>query len=51
LDAIEGRNNFFVSEREILASWRIFDEILQDWDFNGENGLEFYDKGNSHKNI
>ena len=51
LDAIEGRNNFFVSEREILASWRIFDEILQDWDFNGENGLEFYEKGICHKNI
>ena len=44
LDAISGKKNFFVSQKEILESWRIFDPVLKDWEFRAAEGLEFYDK-------
>ena len=51
LDAINGNSDYFVSQREILASWRIFDEILKDWAFSGEEGLITYQKGIDWQNI
>ncbi len=44
LGAITDRKNFFVSQKEILESWRIFDPVLKDWEFRAAEGLEFYDK-------
>ncbi len=44
LDAVLDRRNFFVSQKEILESWRIFDPVLKNWAFRAADGLEFYSK-------
>lgn len=51
LDALTSRTNFFVSQREILESWRIFDAILDYWQFQAETGLKFYKKGSDWQNV
>lgn len=51
LDALASRTNFFVSQREILESWRIFDAILDYWQFQAETGLKFYKKGSDWQNV
>lgn len=51
LDAFSGKNNFFVSENEILESWRIFDPILKKWEFDNAENLKFYEKGTEIKTL
>lgn len=44
LDAINNRTDYFISEDEMINSWRIFDPVLKYWEFSGEDGLNYYRK-------
>lgn len=46
LDAIKGDRTVFASKDEILASWRILQPVLDDWEAGGDS-LKFYKQGSS----
>ena len=44
VDAIRGDQTLFASSEEVLASWRIVENLLEAWSQNGD-GLQYYAKG------
>ena len=50
IDAIKDDHSLFSTSDEILASWRIVDNLIKEWTNNGNN-LEFYKKGSKEPNI
>lgn len=50
VDAIRSRQNLFASSDEVIASWKIFDNLLNVWQGN-DRGLVEYEKGNSTEQI
>ena len=43
-DAIRGDQSLFASDREVMASWRVLDPVLEAWASN-DSGLHFYEQG------
>jgi glucose-6-phosphate 1-dehydrogenase len=43
-DAIRGDQSLFASDREVMASWRVLQPVLDAWAATGE-GLQFYESG------
>lgn len=43
-DAIRGDKTLFTTDQEVLESWRIFENVIQQWQKSGE-GLEIYPTG------
>lgn len=50
LDAIRGDQSLFASGQEVLASWRIFENVLQAWSKQSED-MQFYPKGSKPDTI
>lgn len=46
MDAIRGDQSLFASDREVLATWRVLQPIIDDWKDSGK-GLKTYKKGSS----
>jgi glucose-6-phosphate 1-dehydrogenase len=44
VDAIRGDQTLFASSAEVIRSWEIIENVLQQWSRNGD-GLKTYDKG------
>lgn len=44
IDAVKGDQSLFLSSREVIASWQIFENVISEWSNSGE-GLVFYDAG------
>jgi glucose-6-phosphate 1-dehydrogenase len=44
MDALRGDQSLFASNREVLASWRVLDQLMNSWQENGD-GLKHYDLG------
>jgi glucose-6-phosphate 1-dehydrogenase len=44
VDAIRGDRSLFASSQEVLASWRIIDDVVHAWQRDG-TGLQTYPKG------
>jgi glucose-6-phosphate 1-dehydrogenase len=44
VDAIRGDKTLFATSDEVLASWRIIENVIHEWSKNG-NGLEIYPSG------
>ena len=49
MDAIRGDQTLFATSAEVLASWRIVENVLEQWRAS-EAGLEFYESGSNGPN-
>ena len=46
VDAVKGDHSLFSTSSEILASWKIVEDVVQEWTSNSNN-LLYYKKGSS----
>lgn len=46
MDAVRGDQSLFASDREVLATWRVLQPVLEAWERSGD-GLESYEAGSA----
>lgn len=50
IDAVRGDRTLFASSEEVLASWRIIENVVEAWRAN-DDGLQVYEKGSTGPNL
>jgi glucose-6-phosphate 1-dehydrogenase len=46
MDAVRGDQSLFASDREVLATWRVLEPVLETWSKDGQ-GLHAYEPGSA----